>query len=102
MDKDLVVGIDSGTTACKTIEEPLERAARKIPPCALGLMLVPYWGAVLAPYWDAAATGIMIGWTGAHGREHFYRAILEGLAYEQRLIAEGMCQATPSRSASSV
>lgn len=39
----------------------------------------------MPPYWDPAATGITIGWTGAHRREHFYRAILEGIAYEHRL-----------------
>ena len=30
----------------------------------------------------------MIGWSGAHGPEHFYRAILEGIAFEQRLAVE--------------
>jgi xylulokinase len=75
-------------------EELLEAAARKLPPGALGLMLVPYWGAVMTPYWDAAATGIMLGWTGAHRREHFYRAILEGIAYEHRLAMENIAAAT--------
>lgn len=75
-------------------EEMLEAAARKLPPGAQGLMLVPYWRGVMPPYWDAAATGITIGWTGAHGREHFYRAILEGIAYEYRLTMEGISTAT--------
>lgn len=66
-------------------EEVLELAASKLPPGALGLMLVPYWNGVMPPYWDPAATGIVVGWTGAHRREHFYRAILEGIAYEHRL-----------------
>ncbi len=66
-------------------EEVLEVAARKLPPGALGLMLVPYWSGVMPPYWDPAASGITIGWRGAHRREHFYRAVLEGIAYEHRL-----------------
>jgi xylulokinase len=70
-------------------EEQLEAAAAKLPPGALGLLLVPYWSNVMTPYWDAAATGITIGWTGQHGREHFYRAIMEGIAFEQRLTGEG-------------
>ncbi|PJF33100.1 MAG: xylulose kinase, partial [Candidatus Thermofonsia Clade 1 bacterium] len=41
-------------------EEVLETAARKLPPGALGLMLVPYWNAVMPPFWDAKATGITI------------------------------------------
>ncbi len=77
-----------------TAEELLEVAASKLPPGSLGLMLVPYWNAVMPPYWDPAATGITIGWTGAHRREHFYRAILEGIAYEHRLAMEGVAKAT--------
>lgn len=75
-------------------EELLEAAAAKLPPGALGLMLVPYWNTVMNPYWDASATGITIGWTGNHRREHFYRAILEGITYEHRLSTEGVARAT--------
>jgi sugar (pentulose or hexulose) kinase len=72
----------------------LEAAAAKVPPGSLGLMLVPYWNHAMTPYWDPAATGITVGWTGAHGREHFYRAILEGIAFEQRLVGDAMMAAT--------
>jgi xylulokinase len=78
-------------------EEQLEAAAAPLPPGAQGLMLVPYWNTVMNPYWDAAASGIMIGWTGVHGREHFYRAILEGVAYEQRLVGDAMMDAVGER-----
>jgi xylulokinase len=78
-------------------EELLELAAQKVPPGALGLMLVPYWISVMNPYWDPSASGIMIGWSGAHGREHFYRAILEGIAFEQRLAGDGVMQSTGQR-----
>lgn len=71
-------------------EQILEAAAAKVPPGALGLLLVPYWNNVMDPYWDPAASGIMVGWNGAHGREHFYRAILEGVAFEQRLVGDAM------------
>jgi xylulokinase len=74
-------------------EEILEAAAAKVPPGSLGLMLVPYWNNVMNPYWDPAASGITIGWTGAHGREHFYRAILEGIAFEQRLVGDAVMAA---------
>jgi xylulokinase len=66
-------------------EELLEAAARTVPPGASGLMLVPYWNGAASLRWDGSATGITVGWTGAHGREHLYRAILEGIAFEQRL-----------------
>ncbi len=68
----------------------LENEAARVPPGALGLVLVPYWHNALTPYWDPAAAGITIGWTGAHGREHVFRAVLEGLAFEQRLVSDGM------------
>jgi len=73
--------------------ETLEVAAARVPPGSLGLVLVPYWNHAMTPYWDAAASGITIGWTGAHGPEHFYRAILEGIAFEQRLVGDGMMTA---------
>jgi len=65
-----------------------------LPPGAAGLMLVPYWNSVLSPHWDALASGIVVGWRGVHDRRHFYRAILEGIAFEQRLCIEGIEAAT--------
>lgn len=41
------------------------------------------------PYWDFNARGIMVGWTGAHGKAHAYRAILERIAFEQRPMTDG-------------
>ena len=42
------------------------------------------------PYWDAGASGIVVGWRGIHGPAHLYRAILEGIAFEQRLHLRGV------------
>ena len=75
-------------------EDLLEAAAADVPPGSLGLVVVPYWNHAMTPYWDPAASGITIGWTGAHERAHFYRAILEGIAFEQRLLGEGLATAT--------
>jgi xylulokinase len=71
-------------------EEALEAACRDLPPGASGLMLVPYWNSAMNPYWDASASGIVAGWRGIHGKAHLYRAILEGIAYEQRLHTSGV------------
>jgi xylulokinase len=70
-------------------EELFEADASRLPPGSMGLMLVPYWSSVMNPYWDPRATGIVVGWTGAHERHHLYRAILEGIGFEQRLFDEG-------------
>lgn len=85
------------TGTSRTPEEILEDAVSSIPPGAEGLMLVPYWNSVMSPYWDPSATGITVGWTGDHTREHLYRAILEGIAYEQRLVGDAMMQASGER-----
>lgn len=63
----------------------LDEEIKRVPPGSLGLMLVPYWNSVMNPYWDAGASGMVVGWRGAHNRLHLYRAILEGIAFEMRL-----------------
>ncbi len=75
------------------LRQELEAQAAALPPGAQGLLLVPYWNSAMNPYWDASASGITVGWRGAHGRAHFYRAILEGIAFEQRLHTAGVEQA---------
>ncbi len=74
-------------------EDILDVAARKVPLGADGLILVPYWNSAMNPYWDASASGIVVGWRGVHQRQHLYRAILEGIAFEQRLHTAGVEQA---------
>ncbi len=63
----------------------LERQAAGVGAGAAGLMLVPYWAGVMNPYWHDHASGMVIGWREDHGPVHLYRAILEGIAFEQRL-----------------
>ncbi len=70
-------------------EQILETAAALLSPGSDGLLAVPYLNNALTPYWDFNARGILVGLTGAHGKAHVYRAILEGIAYEQRLMTDG-------------
>ena len=74
-----------------------EAAARAIGPGSDGLLLVPYWNHVTSPYWDPSASGIVVGWHHGHRREHLFRAIEEGIAYEHRLAMEGIQAATGER-----
>jgi sugar (pentulose or hexulose) kinase len=67
-----------------------DQAANDIPPGSSGLVVVPYWNSVLGPYWDPAASGVIVGWRGFHQLQHLYRAILEGLAFEQHLYTLGV------------
>jgi xylulokinase len=68
----------------------LETAAARLGPGAEGLLLVPYWASAQTPYWDPAARGILFGLAGHHGKEHMFRALMEGIAFEQRLAFEAM------------
>lgn len=74
-----------------------EAAAREIGPGSSGLVIVPYWNNVMNPYWDPAASGIAVGWNYGHRREHLFRAIEEGIAYEFRLAMEGIQAASGER-----
>jgi len=72
----------------------LEARAGALPPGADGLLLVPYWNGVMNPYWDDDASGIMVGLHGGQDAAHVYRAVIEGIALEQRLHTEGVEAAT--------
>ena len=74
----------------ETILGALESEAARLPPGSDGLVLLPYWNGVMNPYWDDDATGAVIGWHGAHGPAHMYRAILEGIALEERLAIDAV------------
>lgn len=69
-------------------EQILEAAAARLEPGSEGLFAVPYWNNALTPHWDFDARGIMVGWTENHSKAHAYRAILEGIAFEQRLMTD--------------
>lgn len=71
-------------------EEILEVAAAKIPDGSEGLIVLPYLSASSTPYWDPLASGVMFGLRGRHTKAHIYRAVLEGLAFEQRLCTSGL------------
>jgi len=70
-------------------ERLLELAAAKIPAGSDGLLALPYLSGALSPYWDSNARGLFFGLSARHGKAHLYRALLEGLALEQRLSTTG-------------
>jgi sugar (pentulose or hexulose) kinase len=64
-------------------ETLLDNLVNEVPPGAMGLILQPYWGPGLKIP-GPEAKGAVIGFGSVHTRAHFYRAILEGLAYALR------------------
>ena len=65
-------------------------AAAQVPPGCEGLLTLPYWNAVQSPHWDPLARGATVGWHGGHTLAHFYRSLLEGVAYEARSQLDGV------------
>ena len=64
-------------------ESLFEDLVNEAPPGSMGLILQPYWSpGIRVP--GPEAKGAIIGFGGVHTRAHFYRAILEGLAYALR------------------
>lgn len=60
-----------------------EEAARADAGCE-GLVFLPYLTGERTPYPDPHARGAFFGMTLRHGKEHFVRAVLEGVAYGLR------------------
>jgi xylulokinase len=87
------LGVPKGAGDGGTPEQVLEEAAA-VPPGAGGLLCLPYWTGAMTPYWDGHARGAFVGLSGLHGKAHMYRAVLEGIALEQRLLTTGVEHAT--------
>ena len=68
----------------------LDLEAASVAPAADGLIFLPCLVGALAPTWNDAARGTYAGFTLAHTRGHFIRALLEGSAYAVRDIINQM------------
>jgi len=68
----------------------LNAEAETVPAGSDGLIMLPCLMGAMAPTWNALARGTFMGFTLAHRREHFCRAILEASAYAIRDITDQM------------
>ena len=68
-------------------EEVLDKKLSEVPPGSDGLVLQPYWGPGLR---RPLAKGSIVGFSDIHTKYHFYRAIIEGIAYALREGLEGI------------
>ena len=68
----------------------LDAQAARVPPGAEGVIFLPCLMGAMAPTWNESARGAFFGFTLAHTRDHFTRAILEGSAYAVRDITDQM------------
>jgi xylulokinase len=66
----------------------LDEAAAATPPGAEGLIFLPYLTGERCPIHDAQARGAFIGLTARHGKGHFARSVMEGVAYSLRQVID--------------
>jgi xylulokinase len=59
----------------------MDEMAATVPPGSLGLIFHPYLQGERGPHWDPKLKADFVGLTMQHGREHFARALYEGIAY---------------------
>ena len=67
------------------MDDALVAAAAQVPPGCEGLRFVPYLSGRQTPCWDPDASGGFSGLRPEHRRPQLYRAVLEGLALDQRM-----------------
>jgi xylulokinase len=68
----------------------LDAQAAQIAPGSEGVIFLPCLMGAMAPTWNESARGTFFGFTLAHTRSHFTRAVLEGSAYAIRDITDQM------------
>jgi xylulokinase len=62
----------------------MDKAAGQIPAGCDGLFFQPHLSGEYAPQWDPSLRASFVGFTIRHGRAHFTRAVLEGVAFQIR------------------
>lgn len=73
----------------------LDEKARQTSPGADGLIFLPYLTGERAPVNDPNATGAFLGLTLHHGKGHFARAVMEGVAFSLKQVYDLMMSVNP-------
>jgi xylulokinase len=85
----------------KTVYNVLDEKARKVPPGSDKLIFIPHLGGRACPA-NTDYRGIWFGITWTHKREHFYRSILESIAYDQYLSFQSLQATYPESEVSEI
>jgi xylulokinase len=67
-------------------------AAASVEPGAKGLLFLPYLIGERSPHWNPLARGAFVGLTMAHGRAEMARAVLEGVAFNLKMILDAFLE----------
>jgi len=68
----------------------LDSLAASVEPGAHGLLFLPYLMGERSPHWNPQARGAFVGLTMTHGRGEMARAVLEGVAFNLRIILDAL------------
>ncbi|MGM0876199.1 MAG: gluconokinase [Bacillota bacterium] len=66
------------------------KEAEHVAPGAEGMLFLPYINGERAPLWDQQAKGNFYGMTVTHKKEHFVRAVLEGITFNLYQIGQAL------------
>jgi xylulokinase len=70
--------------------ELMTRQAASSPPGARNLLFLPYLRGERSPRWNPTARGAFVGLTASHGRGDLIRAVMEGVAFNLKIIREAL------------
>jgi len=68
--------------------DEMSAAAASVEPGARGLLFLPYLIGERSPHWNPLARGVFAGLTMSHGRPEMARAVLEGVAFNLKMILD--------------
>ncbi len=75
-------------SAGRNVYDLLAAEAARAPAGSKGLIYLPYIAGERTPIWDPFARGVFLGVTLGHGRDDFFRSVLEGTAFAIRQVVE--------------
>ncbi|MBU8909251.1 FGGY-family carbohydrate kinase, partial [Desertibacillus haloalkaliphilus] len=70
--------------------DELTKEAERVSPGAEGILFHPYINGERAPLWNQRAKGNFFGVTITHKKEHFVRAVLEGITFNLYQIGKAL------------
>lgn len=82
----------------RAVSEPDESAVAQVEPGSKGLIFLPYLIGERSPWWNPQARGAFVGLTMNHGPAEMHRAVMEGVAFNLKLILEALSERAPLRS----
>lgn len=85
----------------KAVYDILDENASKLPPGSDKLFFIPHLGGRACPT-NTNYKGSWFGFTWTHKREHFYRSVLESIAYDQYLAFQSLHAAHPEAEVSEI